>query len=207
MEGGSSGGSSTPPTPTVYPVNLLATEQAGIAADKYGYNLSDADFASRFPGLVASRDADMKKAYEEMTGPLAPEVENQFVSSGVGKSMSAFGGGSEMGPYLGKGSIGRNTVAASVANDTMSYQDSARDYLQSLQESNPQRAFGLNGADLLNLSILNQGNQAQANQQAAGIASQVGAANSAASGARTNSAIGAGAGIVASVLPALISAG
>jgi len=204
MEGGSSS-SSAPPTPTVYPVNLLATEQAGINADQYGYNLSDADFAARFPGLVASRSADQEKAFNEMTGPLAPEVENQFTSSGLAKAFSSFGGGSELGADTGKGSIGRNTVATSVANDTMGYQDAARSYFESLLGQNPQRAFGLTGGDLLNLSILDQGNRAQANQQAAGIASQVGAASAASSSASKNAAIGAGTSLVAAAIPAVIS--
>lgn len=202
--GGGSSSDSAPPSPTVYPVNLLATEQAGINADQYGYNLSDADFAARFPGLVASRNKDMESAYKEMTGPLAPEVENQFTTSGLAKAFSAFGGGSELGASTAKGSIGRNTVAASVANDTNTYQDAARQYFQSLIEQNPQRAFGLNGGDMLNLAILNQGNRAQANQQAAGIASQVGAANSAASASRSNALIGAGSAVAGAALSAVI---
>jgi hypothetical protein len=203
MEGGSSSSGGSAVSPTVYPVNTLATEQAGIAADQYGYNLSDADFASRFPGLVASRGTDMATAEKEMTGPLAAPVENAFTSSGLSKAFSAFGGGSEDPNVTGTGSIGRKTIGASVANDTMSYQNAARDYFQNLIEQNPQRAFGLSGGDLLNLSILNQGNLAQANQQAAGIASQVGAAQAQASQSQTNSLIGAGSSIAGAAIAAL----
>jgi len=194
-----------PQPPKISPVDILGTYQAGLAADQYGYDLSDADFAKRFPGLVAAREVDMKKAYEEMTGPLAPEVQNSFVSSGLAKSLSAFGGGSEAPNVTGAGSIGKNTVGASVANDTQSYQDAARDYFESLQAQNQPRAFGLSGGDLLNLAILNQGNVANAEQQARGFASSVGAANAQAEQAKSASTVGAGAAIGSAVLGSVIA--
>lgn len=204
---GGGGTPSAPPPPKVFPVDILATENAALAADKFGYNLSDADFAKRFPGLVASRNADMQAAYKEMTGPLAAPVQNQFVTTGLEQAQSAFGGGSEAPNITGKGSIGRNTVGASVGQQTQTYQDTARNYMDTLLSQNPQRAFGLSGGDLLNLAILNQGNLAQANQEAAGYASQVGAANAAANASQRNAIIGAGSSLAAAGLSASIAAG
>lgn len=204
--GGGSGTSSQPPPPKVYPVDIENTLKTGIAADQYGYNFSDLDFAKRFPGLVATRGEDLKTAYKELTGPLDPVVQNEFVTSGLEKSMSAFGAGAETPDVVSKGGIGRNTIGTSVAQDATNYQDAARSYIETLQAENQPRAFGLSGGDLLNLAILNQGNLAQANQQAAGYASAVGAANAQASAAQKNAAIGATTSIIAAVLPAVIAA-
>jgi hypothetical protein len=196
---GGGGQSNQPPPPKVYPVNLGNTLQTGIAADQFGYNLSDADFAQRFPGLVSTRDENISTAYNELTGPLDPVVQNEMTTSGLAKSLSAFGAGSEVPDVTDQGSIGRNTIGASIAQDTSSYQDSARNYIESLSSDNPQRAFGPSGADLLSLAILNQGNQAQANQQAAGYASAVGASNAQAKQASTNAAINAGVSILSTI--------
>ena len=196
------GASATPPPPKVSPVNILGTELAAINADTYGYKLSDEDFAKRFPGLVATRDADIKKAYQQLTGPLDPALERDFTSRGLGQAMSAFGGGSENPDVTSMGSAGRNTVAASVANQTQGYQDTARNYIEQLTAQNPQRAFGLTGGDLVNMAILNQGNLANANQQAAGFSSALGAANAQASAQTRNTAIGVGASILSAAITA-----
>lgn len=207
LSGGSSASSGQPPPPKVSPVNIASTLQTGIKADQFGYKFSDLDFNKRFPGLVATRDEDITKAYSELTGPLDPVVQNDFVTSGLEKSMGAFGGGAEAPDVTSKGSVGRNTIGTSVGQDTSSYEDSARSYIETLLGENQPRAFGLSGGDILNLAVLNQGNLAQANQQAAGFASSVGAAQAQASQAKQNAAIGAGASITAATIGALASTG
>lgn len=202
--GDSSSSGSAPTPPEIFPVDALATEQAGINADTYGYNQSDTDFAARFPGLVAGRTGDINQAYKELTGPIAPEVSNQFVESGLAKAFGAFGGGSESANVTSPGSIGRKTVAASVANDTQGYQDSARSYFEQLLGQNPPRAFGLSGGDMLNMAILNEGNLSNANTQARQLQDQFNAAQSASSQSGTNALIGVGGSLLASAAPALI---
>lgn len=199
---GGSGQTSQPPPPKVYPVDIKNTLETGIKADQFGYNFSDLDFNKRFPGLVATRDEDIKRAYGALTGPLDPVVQNDFVTSGLEKSMSAFGGGQEAPDVTSTGSIGRNTIGTSVGQDVSSYQDSARSYIETLLGENQPRAFGLSGGDVLNLAILNQGNLANANQQAAGYASAIGAANAQASQSRTSTAIGVGTSILSAAITA-----
>lgn len=201
--GSSSGSGGQAPPPKVSPVDIAGTLQTGIAADQFGYNFSDLDFNKRFPGLVATRDDDIKKAYGELTGPLDPVVQNDFVTSGLEKSMGAFGAGAEAPDVTSKGSVGRNTIGTSVGQDTSSYQDSARSYIETLLGENQPRAFGLSGGDVLNLAVLNQGNLAQANQQAAGFASAVGASNAQANQAKTNATIGAGSALASAAISGL----
>jgi hypothetical protein len=203
--GGGGGGNTTPPPIPLYPVDLLKTEEAGIKADQFGYNYSDQDFLKRFPGLVAAREADMKKAYDELTGPLDPEVSANFTEQGLAQTFGAFGAGQEAPMLTGEGTIGRNTTAASVANQTQGYQDAARQYMEQLQAENPQRAFGLTGGDLLNLSILNQSNLVNAVNQEKGLQQQLNAANQASSQSSKNALIGVGTSIISAAIPAVIS--
>jgi hypothetical protein len=205
--GGSSSGSSQPAKVPIYPVDILNTELAGIQADTFGYDFSDKDFASRFPGLVAARDTDITKSYNELTGPLNPEVERSFVEKGLEQSDMAFGAGQEAPMSLtDKGSIGRNTAATAVAQQTIGYQDAARQNFEQLLAQNPERAFGLNGGDILNLSLLNQSNRVNAINQAKGLQQALNQGNAAAGQASRNATTGAVTGIISAALPIIAAA-
>lgn len=156
--------SKAPSPAKVYPIDINATENSALTADIFGYGLSDKDFASRFPGLVQTRDADIQQSYKNLNSPLDSTVQNSFVTKGLGQSLSAFGGGGE--GATGVEGIGRNTVASSVAKDTLGYQDNARAYNENLYALNPERGLGLSGEDASNLAIANTGNLSAANQQA-----------------------------------------
>jgi hypothetical protein len=201
--GFSTDASKTPTPPKVFPVDLNATENAATQADITGYSLSDADFASRFPGLVQTRDTALNQAYNELTGPLDPTVQNTFQSRELGNSLSAFGGGSEKANVTGKGSIGKNSMAAGFGRDVMSYQDYARNNLENAINANPERAIGLSGSGATNLAIANTTNLNQANQlaYAASIAQQN--ANIQAANAKKAAEVGAGASLVGGIISKL----
>ena len=165
------GGAGTAPKPPKFnPVDLGSAQANAIAADIRGYDFSDADFASRFPGLVAGRQESISNAYNQLTGPLDPTVETSFVNKGIGESMNAFGGGDPDAGIGGSGTASRKAVASSVANSVQGKQDYDRSFFDSMLQSNPERTFGLSGGDLSNLSInntmglnaMNQGNYAGA---------------------------------------------
>lgn len=162
--GGSSGGGSTPNPPPFTPVDPSTLGQQALAADIAGYQMSDADLASRFPGLVSGRNQQMNDAYNQLTGPLDPTVQNQFMSQGLGQAFGAYGGGSnDMG--IGTGTAAGHSVATSLANNVQKKQDYDRAYFESLVGLNPQRQFGLSGQDVANVAVANTAGQNAYNQQ------------------------------------------
>lgn len=165
-----------PQAPKFYPIDIPKTLADAISFDVQGYNASDADFAARFPGLVAERTKTIEDAYNQLVGPLDPTVQNQFTQSAIAHALSTTGAGNASAAIQG-GSAAQNIAGTDVAKQILSKQDYDRGYFQSLIESNPERAFGLSGADVANLSIANTGglnanNQQQYASQLAGIAAQ-----------------------------------
>jgi len=152
---------STPSPPPFKPVDIPATAALAQQYQTLGYNLSDADFAARFPGLVAMRDSEISDAVNQVTGPLDPTVENQFASTGEAGALSAFGGST--GSIGEAGSAARGAIASSIANQTQNKQDYDWNTLMGLINDNPERQFGLTGGDLLNLAIGNTVGKNQAN--------------------------------------------
>lgn len=154
----------TVPQPAPFnPINIPGTANQAFAADVTGFGTSDADFLARFPGLVSSRTTDIDKSYQQLTGPLDPTLQNAFVKEGLSKSLGNLGGGNP-GASLTKGSAAQNQTSATVAGRTQDYKDYARDNFSSLLASNPQRALGLSGSDVAQLSIANTGNLNSSNQ-------------------------------------------
>lgn len=165
-----------PQAPKFNPIDIPATLAQALQFDIQGYQASDQDFASRLPGLVQAKNVDIENAYKQLTGPLDPSVQNAFVTSGIEKGLGVTGAGNA-GAGIAPGTLGSNVAGTTVAKDVLSKQDYDRAYFQSLIESNPERAFGLSGADVANLSIantggLNQNNQLQYSSTLAGIAAQ-----------------------------------
>ena len=156
-----------PQPPKFYPVNIPKTMADALSADIAGYDWSDEDMARRFPGLVTGRNREIEAAFQALTGPLDPTVQGEFVRGGLGAGLGAVGGGTAMGGMaLEEGSFASNAATASVGRNVLDKQDQDRTYFDSLIGSNPQRAFGLSGADVANLNIANTGGLNASNQQA-----------------------------------------
>lgn len=160
---GKSSAATAPSPPPFFPLDPSAVANQAFAADVTGFGTSDADFLARFPGLVSSRTTDIDKSYQQLTGPLDPTLQNAFVKEGLSKSLGNLGGGNP-GASLTKGSASQNQTSATVAGRTQDYKDYARDNFSSLLASNPQRALGLSGSDVAQLSIANTGNLNSSNQ-------------------------------------------
>jgi hypothetical protein len=193
-----------PSPPKFKKMNVQQTANDAIAADIAGYNWSDNDFLSRFPGLVQQRNDQIDNAYNQLNGPLDPTVQNSFVNQGVSQSLGSFGGGDPFAT-LGdtKTGAGANTVAKSVANSVQGKQDADRNYFDGLLASNPQRAIGPSGGDIANWYITNATGQNASNQAA--YAGQVGNYNAqvGASNANTSAGIAAGVSILSAVIGAI----
>ena len=154
-----------PEAPKFYPIDIPSTLQQALETDIAGYKASDADFATRFPGLVAGKDLDIKQAFRELTGPLDPQVQNAFTQRGLERALVNTGGGNPLAGVGGIGTASGNNAAVSIANSIQQKEDYDRSYFNSLIASNPERAFGLSGADVANLSIANTGGLNAASQQ------------------------------------------
>lgn len=166
-----------PEAPKFNPIDIPGTLAAALQADITGYQASDEDFATRFPGLVAGKSLDINQAYKELTGPLNSTVQNAFTQRALEKGLSITGGGNPLAFVGDTGTASGNIASNSIANSVQSKQDYDRSYFNSLIAANPERAFGLSGADVANLSIANTGglnanNQQQYSSQLAGIYAQ-----------------------------------
>lgn len=189
-----------PQSPQIFPIDIPATEQAAINADTLGLDTSMQDYATRLPGMVQSRDSQLKSDLDALTGPLNPTVQNTFMTGELGNAMSAFGGGSSKPNVTGKGSIGRNTIGAGYANDVNSYQDNARQNVLNDLAMFPEPGIGLSGSDAANLAISNTTNLNQANQLA--LAAKVAQQNAQtqADNAKKQTEIGVGTSIAGAVI-------
>lgn len=155
--------SDPPKQPPFQQANIGQLIQDAFSYDTSSYNASDADFASRFPGLVQSRDISLDDAYKQLTGPLDPTVQNQFAKQGLAQSLAVTGSGNRNAGVQG-GALSGNTAATSIANNVLAKQDYDRSNFQSLLAQNPERAYGLSGSDVLGLYEYNTG-IANSNQQ------------------------------------------
>lgn len=194
-----------PPSPQVFPIDIPAAMQAGLDITKFGYDTSDLDFVNHFPGIVATRQSSIDQALKDLKG-VSPTMESEFTKRAGGQVFSAFGGGSENPINLQTDSLGRNTFGTSVANQTRSFQDQARSELDTLLNANPERQF-VSGSDAANIAIRNNALLNQANQNALNRKFGVQNANSSASAAGTQTAVGAGTALTGAAISALGAAG
>ncbi len=152
--GGGGGSTSAPNPPAPQLANIGQLENQAVSADTTGYNLSDQAFAAQFPGLVSARNQQLTDAYNQLTGPLDPNVQQSFMNQGIGQSLGSFGSGN---PYatINKDTASGKAVETSLANNVQNKQNYDRTYFESLLALNPQRQIGLSGSDVANLSAAN----------------------------------------------------
>jgi hypothetical protein len=151
----SMGGGSAPEAQQFNPVNLDKTAALAQKYDDLGWSFADSDLVARFPGIVARRDENARDASNQITGPLAPDVQNQFATDALEKAFTSFGGGSGGGDIGTGGSAARGSIAASIAGDVAGKQDYDRDYLSQMLLDNPQRSIGIGGKEAVDISISN----------------------------------------------------
>lgn len=193
------GSSPTAPTPPKFiPVDIAQAESGFEQYQRLGYSTADQDFLSRFPGLVMQRQANVRDAASQITGPLAPEVENQFSTDALARSFSSTGG-TGLSSIGGAGSFNRGGIAADITQQTQAKQDSDRQYMMQQFADNPARSFTLSPDDVVNIAVGNtMGANAQRFQAYAG-----GVAQSNAQQAAQSQEIFAGAGLAVSLLGTL----
>jgi hypothetical protein len=121
-------------------LNPNKLEAEAVQADQLGYNLSDQDFAKRFPQLVAGRNASMASAESNLAGAPDPFVNNALKAAGLGDI------------NLGTGEF---TQARNLGQPIAAKEQRDRAYFQRILGDNPQRAFGLNSGDIARIAVAN----------------------------------------------------
>lgn len=196
-----------PKAPKFNAINLDDFVKNWTAADINVNEKANSDFMSRFPGVVQANQAAQDEAYKGLTGPLDPTLQTSFTDEGIGKALSAFGGGSGAG-VGGSGSASRNTVGQTVATDAAGAQDYYRNLLNQLTSSplNQPETAGPTGADIASASIFNTTGGRAAAGQAYNAAVQNANAQAATNAANTQGTIGTGlavAGLVTTIAIAI----
>jgi hypothetical protein len=152
--GGGGGGSQAPNPPKPLKVNASKLEGQMVAADQAAYGQADLYNSIYYPQLTQARDQMISQAYQGLTGPLNPSLENTFVNTGNMQSANALGSG-DQGFGLSTGSLARNSAAASVASNEQQNQDYNRSVFENLNATFAPRAYGMTPEDAANIFTFN----------------------------------------------------
>lgn len=130
------------------PIDPYAVNKLAGATDTAGYAMSDADWAKRFPALVAGREASIQDAASQLEGGQSQQVTDALKKSGLNVDIS----GNEF------------QQAQKLGLPILSKEQRDRTYFQKLLGDNPQRQFGLSGQDVAHIAIANTNSQNNYNQ-------------------------------------------
>jgi hypothetical protein len=155
------GGQSPPAPPPFHPIDISGPHGIAFRALQQDVNRYLSYQFPVFPGMADLRKNEIEDAYKQLTGPLSPEFQQQFLSNAQLAQQNVTGGGNlYSGMALGqKGSLAQGATSASFARQTMAKQDYDRTRLESLVQANPIPGLGLTQQDLLNLYVYNTGAQ------------------------------------------------
>jgi hypothetical protein len=169
------GGGSAPKTPPFHPIDIGKISQAALSQDQAWYQSLGFPV---FPGLADARQAEIQDAYKQLTGPLAPEFQQDFMNRATLGTQSSLGGGNlYSGMNYQKGSIGMGAQTADFTRQVLAKQDYDRGRMESLIQQNPIPGLGLSQGDILSMAVYNTNAQ---NQWAmSNYANQIAGANSA----------------------------
>lgn len=173
-------------------------ENQAVAMDRQAYALSDADFRQRYPQLYNTQQNFLGNLNQQMTGGIAPQMQNVWATSGAGNAVRSTGGWS-----LGAGTAGMANVARNLGLSQMGYQNQLLNQFNLANDTFRPRTFGLTGGDaaqieLANIAGRNNWNQTdfafkvQESQYEEGLAAQQAVLNANARNAETANWVGLG---------------
>lgn len=154
--GGGSGGSA-PQTPPFHPIDISKIANAALNKD---INRYESYRFPVFPQLSALRQNEINDAYQQLTSPLGPEFQNEFMRNATIGTEAATGGGNPYsGMALADGSIAKGSQSASFTRQAMAKQDYDRQRFEGLISANPVPGLGLSQQDIASMYIYNTGGQ------------------------------------------------
>lgn len=131
------------------PINISRTAALAKAADEAGFNISDADFARRFPQLVKGREFNVADASNQLSGGTSKQLTDAMGKAGLSADL----GSTEF------------EKAQALGRPILSIEQRDRNYFSKLLAQNPQRNAGLSGGDVTKLVVANTGAQNAYNSQ------------------------------------------
>lgn len=140
------GSSSAPSAPRLQTVSIPQSENLLLSQDVSQYALSDADWAARFPGFSAGRSDIIGQLGGELGGGIPSQATGALNTAGLGAEASRMQGANEFQTARNEG----QPILAKEQRD--------RNYASTLLAMNPQRSFGLNAQDVLDIVTSNTGN-------------------------------------------------
>lgn len=156
---GGGGGASAPKQPPFHPMDISNIANSALNKDISFYQSQQFPV---FPGLADARNAEIQDAYKQLTSPLAPEFQSEFMKNATLTARGTVGGGdafSAMG--MQKGSMAAGSQTASFTKQALAKQDYDRARMESLIQQNPLPGLGLSQGDLLSMTLYNTGAQNQ----------------------------------------------
>ena len=150
--GGGGGKAVNPPKPIQIDINKMANDM--LAGDTAAYNAGDAYMSQFYPDLTQGRNLAIEQAYQGVTGPPPPELENAFVNNANMGAASSLGGG-DQSFGLGTGSLARRSAAASVASQGQNFEDYNRSVMENENAMYAPRSFGMTPEDAANFFTFN----------------------------------------------------
>ena len=130
-----------PKQPAFVPINIPEAISTGIGFDTRAYNLSDADFASRFgSNLVPGREFAINDAVGGISGQQSPVLTNALAASGLNANLGD-------NSYKQSRNLGNK--------DILAMDKRHRNYFQQILAQNPRRAIGPTGRDIADIAIAN----------------------------------------------------
>lgn len=154
------GGGSPPQQPPFNPIKIGG--ESGIANKALNQDLRryfSYQFPT-FPGMTDIRQREIDDAYKQLTGPLSPDFQNQFVRNASVTQQGVTGSGDPLSGMANvDGSFSKGAETASFARQAMAKQDYDRGRMENLISQNPVPGLGLSQNDLLSLYVYNTGAQ------------------------------------------------
>jgi hypothetical protein len=136
-----------------------AIESQAVSMDKQAYGLSDADFRQRYPQLYNAQQTFMGNLNTQMSGGIAPQLQNVWTTAGLGNALRSTGNWS-----LGSGTTGMANVARNLGLDQMQYQNQLLNQFNMANDTFRPRTFGISGADAAQIALANIAGQNNWNQ-------------------------------------------
>lgn len=150
---GGGGGSKPPSAPPFHKLDITGIADKALQKDLNWYQTQRFPV---FPGLMSMRQNEINDAYKQLTGPLAPELQQNFMQNATVGANAVTGGGD---PFSGMayqtGSFAKGGQSASFARQDLANQDYNRSRFESLINQNPVPQLGLSQNDIASMYIYN----------------------------------------------------
>lgn len=133
------GGGSAPQAPKFKPIDAGVVSAKAKATDIQGYQMSDADYAKRFPQLVKGRQSNIDSAIANVSGGPDKQTSAALASAGLSRNL----GSNEF------------QKGRSLGQPILQLEQRDQNYFSRMLGDNPQRTAGLSGKNIGEIAASN----------------------------------------------------